>query len=111
MKAYVKWSVVIFLISILGWILLIFFVPDRLGGFWDRTLWLIGCILTLPTWPLFFVYDPKEVPEGLLWVMAYTSVAAVVWPLLILAVRYLCKKIAEQGAARNSRPTRQSSGI
>ena len=103
MKAYVKWSVLIFLISISGWTLLIFFVPDRLGGFWDRTLWLIGCILTLPTWPLFLVHDPKEAPEGLVWVMAYALAAACAWPLLVFVVRYLWKQIAEQGAARNSR--------
>ena len=104
MKAYAKSFLAMLVVSTLGFWVLIFLVPDSGPlSLWERTLWLAGCTMTLPTWPL-FLHDPLAGPLQPYWLAAYIMVSALVWPLLLLAAKRLWKRITEPAASPNGVP-------
>jgi hypothetical protein len=101
MKApfYVSVSAGIFLASIMGWVVLLVFVPDRLNPtdppltLCDHVFQIVGLILVLPTLPLNLLVGLVH-PRGddMSWILGCNLASGVLWSCLIVRARRFWRK-------------------
>jgi hypothetical protein len=105
-------SAVIFAASVVGFWLLFFLVPDRLSlsdpplTAFERTLWVVGVVLVLPTLPLSLFVEWLQPPvSAIWWILGCSFISALLWPLLIgLVWRLLKHRNPEPDASPNGGP-------
>jgi hypothetical protein len=111
-KTYLKISLTIFGASIVGWVVLLFFVPEQLSSSdppltsSERVLYWFGIGLASPSLPLGLLIEWLRPPlPGWTWILAACFISSLFWGLLVFAGRrWWTGRPTEPTASQNGGP-------
>lgn len=112
MKTYLRISLAVFGACILGWVVLLFFVPEQVSASdppltsSEQVLYWVGAGLASPSLPLELLIERFQSPlSAWTWILAACLISAFFWGLLIFAGwRWWIREHTEPGTAPNGGP-------